>query len=313
MKISAFIQTFIKSRLGMALLLTLTAIGYLALALSNGWEALVQGIEEIGIEKLPFLASLSFLSWFIRLYRWRLFFRHIGKTVPLKEDIAIYFAGFSMTMTPAKSGEAVRSLFLLKHGISYGASLAVLVAERFSDFAALAFLSLAGLFLFPQAKGAIALIVLFLMGIFLLFRFRLDRLFINLFYNSAEEEEKPLKQNTFQNITKELLTFRIFLAGLLLGIIAWGIEGVSLYIMLKFLGEQISLLQSVFSFAFSLLIGAITLLPGGVGGTEASLYEILSSFGASEPSASLATLLIRLLTLWLSIAVGVVASHFVKK
>lgn len=312
-KAIAFIKTFLMSRLGMGLILTLTAIGYLALALSSGIDALQQGIQEVGIANLFFLSTLSFFSWFVRFGRWRMFFSHLKLSVPMRDDFAIYFAGFSMTMTPAKSGEAVRSVFLAKHGISYKESLAVLVAERFSDFASLAFLALSGLFLFPKAQGAVALIVFFLALVFLLLRFRLDRLFIHFFYKSAEAEKAGNRQNSFQESTKKLLDFRVFLAGLLLGCVAWGVEGVSLFLILRSLGESVSLLQSVFAFAFSLLIGAVTLLPGGVGGTEASLYEILTHFGALESAASLATLLIRLLTLWLSIAVGSVAAHFVTK
>ncbi|CRX38756.1 lysylphosphatidylglycerol synthase transmembrane domain-containing protein [Estrella lausannensis] len=312
-KTTALIKRFLMSRLCMGLLMTLTAVGYLALALSNGMDALTEGIREVGITNILLLSALSFLSWFVRFGRWRMFFSHLELSVPMRDDLAIYFAGFSMTMTPAKSGEAVRSLFLAKHGISYKESLAVLVAERFSDFASLAFLALSGLFLFPKAKEAVAIIVLFLALVFLLLRFRLDRLFIHFFYRSAESENKEQDKSSFQACTKKLLDFKIFLGGLILGCVAWGVEGVSLFVILQSLGEGISLLQSVFAFSFSLLIGAVTLLPGGVGGTEASLYEILTHFGAVESAASLATILIRLLTLWLSIAVGSIAAHFVTK
>jgi uncharacterized protein (TIRG00374 family) len=53
------------------------------------------------------------------------------------------------------------------------------------------------------------------------------------------------------------------------------------------------------------LLGALTLLPGGLGSTEAGTVSLLSLQGVSLAAAVPATLLIRLMTLWFATALGV--------
>ena len=55
----------------------------------------------------------------------------------------IYIGGFSLTLAPAKAGEAIRSFYLKSHGVSYGDSLAAFLMERIMDV--LAVLLIAGL------------------------------------------------------------------------------------------------------------------------------------------------------------------------
>ena len=54
------------------------------------------------------------------------------------------------------------------------------------------------------------------------------------------------------------------------------------------------------------LIGALTLLPGGLGSTEASTVGLLALQGVGLVEAMPATLLTRLMTLWFATAIGVV-------
>ena len=51
-------------------------------------------------------------------------------------------------------------------------------------------------------------------------------------------------------------------------------------------------------------MGAFTFLPGGIGLTEASMTGILVATGMDASSASAATLITRVATLWWGVAVG---------
>jgi uncharacterized protein (TIRG00374 family) len=94
---------------------------------------------------------------------------------------------------------------------------------------------------------------------------------------------------------------------LVLSVLAWAAEGVGLYYLVYFLGYEIDLLTCLFIFGFSMLIGAITFLPGGLGGTEVTMVKLLALQNVSSSSAVAITLLLRLATLWFSVALGLIA------
>ena len=60
-------------------------------------------------------------------------------------------------------------------------------------------------------------------------------------------------------------------------------------------------------YAVAMVAGALSALPAGLGGTEAVLTGLLVAHGASAATALGITVLARLLTLWLAVALGVVA------
>ena len=59
-------------------------------------------------------------------------------------------AGFTLTVTPGKAGEAVRSLYLHQYGVSYAQSLAALFVERLLDVLAMSLLALLILLARPE-------------------------------------------------------------------------------------------------------------------------------------------------------------------
>ena len=59
--------------------------------------------------------------------------------------------------------------------------------------------------------------------------------------------------------------------------------------------------------ALSTLVGALLLLPGGLGGTEGSMVAMLGADGISRPQAVAATFLTRIATLWFAVGLGAVA------
>lgn len=57
-------------------------------------------------------------------------------------------------------------------------------------------------------------------------------------------------------------------------------------------------------YAIAVLAGALSFLPGGLGGTEAVMGVLLVAFGADGATAVAITLLCRLATLWFAVALG---------
>lgn len=95
-------------------------------------------------------------------------------------------------------------------------------------------------------------------------------------------------------------------AGLGLGVLSWGLEGLSLYLIARDIGIGIgvSLAAGIGIYAIAVLAGALSFLPGGLGSTEAVMGVLLVVFGSDGPSAVAITLLCRIATLWFAVALG---------
>jgi uncharacterized protein (TIRG00374 family) len=62
----------------------------------------------------------------------------------------------------------------------------------------------------------------------------------------------------------------------------------------------------VFVYALAMLAGAVSFMPGGLGGAEAVMVGLLVWKGMNSADAVAATVLIRLATLWFAVAIGAV-------
>ena len=91
----------------------------------------------------------------------------------------------------------------------------------------------------------------------------------------------------------------------LMGLLSWFCEGVSFWILLSgFNNLNISLGYATVAHTSAGLFGAISLMPGGIGTTEAGTTGLLMLKGFTLKHAFTATILIRLMTLWFASFLG---------
>ena len=96
-----------------------------------------------------------------------------------------------------------------------------------------------------------------------------------------------------------------YLVGMsLLAVVAWFLECLSIFFVIQGFGQSISLVLSVFLYSFASIVGAVSLIPGGLGVAEATLSGLLVIFGFSSSIAVGAALIIRLGTLWYGAILG---------
>ncbi|MEM1282564.1 MAG: lysylphosphatidylglycerol synthase transmembrane domain-containing protein [Chlamydiota bacterium] len=285
----------------------ISVIGYFLFSLWGGWDKVVDGFTQIGFYGAGISILIACISYLFRFARWNYFLHTLGHYVPWLNSLRIYISGFSLTTTPGKAGEALRSIFLIDYGIAYRRSFGALLAERLSDFLAVVMLAMGGLLVHPSARPIVILSALFVVAI--LYIVQQDH-----WLKAIENWTNKKLQNRFAHVVEffieTILAFRdcfkthVLLYGTLLGSIAWGLEGIILYLVLHLLGAEISIYTAIFIHAFSLLVGAITLLPGGLGGAEVTMYELLIFNDVPTSVAVTATLVVRLCTLWFSVLLG---------
>jgi uncharacterized protein (TIRG00374 family) len=295
-----------------ALLLTVlvSAAGYLGFSLWGGWREVVEAIARVGLAGTAIALALSLVNYGLRFVRWQKFLGLLGHRVYAPESLRIYIAGFGFTILPVKVGETIRSVFLKQHGVSYPESLAAYFSEHLSNFISMLLLAAVGLWVYPQAQ----LPVMILSGLILVGLIVLQQTGWLQVIERIAQDKLPARIARFLTHGIEIVLhsgrcFRLpmLLQGIALGVVAWGAEGVAFYYIMHLLGSDISLQTAMFIYAFSMLVGALSFLPGGLGGVEASMLALLVLNGVAQPQAVAATVLIRLATLWFAVALGIVA------
>ena len=309
---SSLHQHFISGQRFKILIVTilLSVLGYFLFTLWGGWENVVNSIKQVGIKGIAAALGLSLVNYGLRFLRWQYFLSVLGHRIPWKPSLRIYMSGFALTTTPGKTGEALRSVFLKDYGVPFRRSFGAFLAERLSDLLSVTLLASMGLLIYPEA-WPILLIVLGMLA-FIFFAVQKDSWLVWL-----ERMAKKLLSEKYGHVIEFMLetirSFRccfspaVLTTAICFGVVAWSAEALALYYILLLLGHDIGLLAAVFVYGFSLVIGGITLLPGGLGGAEVTMLQMLVMNGIPAALAVAATLVIRLTTLWFSVLLGFIA------
>lgn len=286
----------------------ITIIGYFLFTLWAGWEKVAFAFEHIGEGALVPM-GLACIAYSLRFIRWTRFLSVLGHTLPFFESLRIYIGGFTFSVTPGKTGEALRSVFLKDYNIPYRESFGAFLAERFSDFMACFLLATGGLLCCPQTRPMMLVGLAIVITILLLIQ-------SESFLHKVEKWGKKMLPERFgehiEFVLETVLSFRkcfSFLTltfAIIIGMLAWGLEGLGCYALLKMLGSDISLYNVIFIYAFSLLVGAMTFLPAGLGGAEFTMMQLLVLYDVPPSIAVAVTILIRLTTLWWSVFLGLI-------
>jgi glycosyltransferase 2 family protein len=292
------------------LIVLLSAVGYLMFSIWGGWQEVVAAMVRVGFIGTAIALTLSLVNYGLRFLRWQKFLALLGHRVHTPESLRIYIAGFGLTILPGKAGEAIRSLFLKHHGVSYPESLAAFFSEHFSNLISMLLLVSIGLWVYPPAKPLVVILAaLIAAGLVVLQQTRWLRALKAIAQNKLPARPAHFITSAIEIVLHSGRCFRLpmLLYGIALGLVAWGAEGLAFYYIMHVLGSDMSLPTALFIYAFSMLVGALSFLPGGLGGAEATMVTLLILNHVAQPQAVAATVLIRLATLWFAVALGVIA------
>jgi uncharacterized protein (TIRG00374 family) len=285
-----------------------SALGYLGFSLWGGWHAVGQAVGEVGLIGIFIALFMSSVNYGLRFLRWQSYLKVLGHPMPWRPSLNIYLAGFALTTTPGKAGEALRGVLLKRWGVPYPKSFAAFFSERLSDLFAVVLLTLFGLSLYPQALPMIVVGVgLVLVGLLVLSQRRLLERGAKMI-PAEGGKVLGLLRHLMQILLQAQRCHRLdLLLGLtLLSVVAWSAEALAFDWILGWMGADIPLTFAVFVYALAMLAGAVSFMPGGLGGAEAVMVGLLVWKGMSTADAIAATVLIRLATLWFAVAIGAV-------
>jgi len=275
--------------------------------LAADYQTIARELANFPLDRLIQVLLLVCIGWLLRGWRFYYYLKVCGEQVPLGYSVAAFLAGFALTGTPGKVGEAVKGVFLKQdYGVSVTKVVGILVIERLMDLWGVLLLGSISLLMFKGWEKIFALCTAAVLvgGIFLC----MERIYRPVLERLGRISFLSWVSNRVLSILltgRQLMTPRVFFAGLVLSTVAWGLESVSMYLILQGFDLHATLLQANFVYCLSTILGALSMLPGGIGGTEAGMVGLLGFLGISYSQGLPSVILIRLCTLWLAVLVGV--------
>ena len=286
------------------MLLVLAAVGTLYAA-----ALLLFGGGQLGVALAPLAswaglqaAALCLVNYALRGWRWRIWMARYGRHFGRMQGLRLYVAGYAFTPTPGNVGEAVRTLMLADKPLTLAQSLAVFGAERLADLLCLLLLSMPAVVWALQRGVVTPATAAWLLGAVALGGAGIAAGVMR--YRQRLLQRLPWLAGAVTCLSARPATW------LCLTLLAWAAQGSALWLLCQAAGVDVTLLLAVGFYAVAMVAGALSALPAGLGGTEAVLTGLLMLVGTPGGQALGITVGVRVLTLWLAVALGVLAVSY---
>ena len=295
------------------IVIIITIIIYGVFLFISDFNLVYEKISNFKIIFVPIILSLISLNWIVRFYRWHILLKNSNIHVPIKNNFIIYLASLSLSITPGQIGEVIKSEFLKKQfKIPRSKTLPIIFIEKFYDLMGVLIASIIGVWYFEGGSYLISIGIVLLVLIFVLILSR--SIFEKVLLLICKIKFFSKYQKNFlesYNVLRNSLKTKIGLKSVILSFIFWVIQGIAVYFILLALGiNELNFLIATSANAISVLIGALSFVPGGLGVTEASMGGLLSLQGIEISFALITAVIIRIFTSWYTVVAGFIALKF---
>ena len=286
---------------------------FVALALYADLDALREAMRSFDTRAFAIALALATGNYALRYARWHFYLRRLAIEIPHVHSALVFLSGFVMSVTPGKLGEVFKSLLLYEsHGVPIARSAPVVVAERITDLIALVALTALGCLAFERGVeiALVGAVGVALMIVALLWRGLGNAVLVLVGKLPLLRRITPQLRDAYESLYA-LCTPKTLTIATALSILSWGLECAALWVLLRALpGGGLPWDASVFAYSSSTIAGALAMMPGGLGVTEASMTGLIETLGhgaITTAAASAATILTRLATLWWAVLLGALA------
>ncbi len=264
--------------------------------------------------------AIFYCSFFVRALRWKVLLGNVGYeratgcTIPSVLGLTgiMYVSWFANCVTVARLGDAYRGYLLKKtSGVSFAVTLGTVLAERLLDLLVMAAMMGAGVFIVfggslpTEATQALAagliLSVVGIVGLLALRRFRW-----------AFERVLPQRLHAHYSRLQHgvIDSFRRLPRLVALSVAGWVMEGAALYVTAGAVGTHVSVVGILVVALAASLLTAVPITPAGLGFAEAGMVLMLQWLGLDLPTATVITLLFRVINYWSIVILGFVLYIF---
>lgn len=299
-----------------AIIILIFVVGiYAIILLYSDWNKFIENFLSMKYEYIPIILSIAFGGMFLKVIRQDYLLSQINVKLGIKQNFLIFFASQIMLASPGGLGMAIKSQFIKdNHGETRSRTLTVTIIERYHDL--LSMVTIVGILSFFYQIIAIQLFMIILITILIISYIILR---VEKFFNLATKI--LLKLPKLNKLTKNIIDFRdtlqlitkkkVFAVSWILSVVGMLIEAVAINFSFKAFGLDTGFIETTVITYTSILVGALSFIPGGIGTAEASLISLLTSIGISLDVASSVTFFVRLTTIWYATIIGFAVTKFV--
>jgi len=290
-------------------LIILGAIGiYSIFAFASDLNLVYKQLSLFNYQYIPIILITIFSSWLVLFLRWTILLKTQKINIPLKNSILIYFSGFTLSISPAKSGELIKSVFLKnKFNIKRSLTVPLILLERFYDVLGTSIVAIIGLsYLGPNFLPLIFVVfVIIFVALWIFYSKNAFNKIIKFFNKFRFVQKYVVSLENAHNVIRESSNLKIGIISTSLTILYRFIEAIGVYFVLLALGIDVfEFITLAATYSSSIILGSISMSPGGIGVTEASLGGLLSLQGIEFEIALVAAIIIRFFTLWFAVITG---------
>ena len=236
---------------------------------------------------IAFIILIPF--YLMKVYRWKLIMKIQGINYSFKNSVLVHSIGiFWGVITPAKSGDLIKALYLKKDGHSWGKSFFNVFLDRLLDIGFLIIFGYLSLFLFFNLfqktifNFSILLAVLIIVSFFLIKNRNYERIFRKIFYKFVPENHQTSWKLNYQDFINEIKRYKIkdYLKIILITLLSWFL----FYLIVYFLALGVNIKEVPFWVypAAVTLASLASMLPisfSGIGTRDVVFILIFSQFG----------------------------------
>jgi uncharacterized protein (TIRG00374 family) len=276
----------------------------------EGGEAARQGLPSL---VRPWLLVPVLLmapaNYLLRFIKWQAYTRRLGfHQVPWRGNLVVFLSGMGLTLTPGKVGELVKSWLLWdRYGVPSARSAPMVFADRLTDGCAMLALASVGAVLLGRGSIPWSLIAAVVVLVLLVRSRRVMLAFVDLLARIPRLRAARSKLHELLDSAQTLLEPGIFAYAFGLGLVGWGLEGLLIFLVLGAFGHAFPVGASLLVVASSAIAGGVSPMPGGIGAAEAVMVALLLWLKVPLGLAVVTTIITRFATLWLGVAIGLVA------
>jgi len=297
------------------ILVLVAVVGIYAIFLfTSDFNLVSEKITNFKISYLPLILLLVSTSWIPIFIKWHLLLKNCEIDIPLRKSIAVFLSGSAFTgITPGQVGALIKSQILkTSSNIPRTKTVPIIVIENVYDLIGAIIASIIGVIILGIQPHLIIIAILVLTIIFFFMYYRpASELFFKRITKTKFFSKRVDNISEFNKIIQKSINPKVATICILLAVTYWFIISIAVYYtLIAFDISILDYLEVLAIYTTSILLGAISFIPGGIGIAEGSIAGLLTLNGIDISTALILTIMIRILTFWYSVSVGFIMLKF---
>ena len=296
------------------ILVLVAAVGIYAIFLfTSDFNIITEKISNFKINYLPLILFLVTASWCPVFIKWHFLLKNCEIDIPLTRSITVFLSGLAFDITPGKLGALMKSQILkTSFNIPRTKTAPIVLVEKVYDLIGAILASIIGIIILGMDTYLIIIAILVLAMVFFFLYYRpASELFFKRVTKTKFFSKYVENISEFDKTVQKSTNVKVATICILLAVTYWFIVSTAVYYTL--IGFDINILDylKVLSiYATSILLGAISFIPGGVGITEGALAGLFTLEGIDVSTALILSVIIRIFVLWYSVSIGFISLKF---